>query len=92
MPQLAGAIGAPGPATLDLDGEVCVFDEGLISRFERLRGRPSDQTATPPIFMAFDCLWVNGHDLRDEGLHLRRDHLVEMVVTELACSLSPSDL
>jgi bifunctional non-homologous end joining protein LigD len=78
-PGLVAAIASLSPTTLVLDGEVCVFDERLISRFEWLRARSKDQTATPPIFMAFDCLWVNGHDLRAEGLHVRRDQLEEMV-------------
>jgi bifunctional non-homologous end joining protein LigD len=58
---------------------VCIFDSQLISRFEWLRARPSDQTATPPIFMAFDCLWLAGDDLRDQGLDRRRERLEQMV-------------
>ena len=51
------AIASLSPATPILDGEVFIFDERLISRVEWLQARPSDETATPPIFMAFDCLW-----------------------------------
>src|SRR5215831_5840776 len=79
FPQLVAAIASLSSSTLILDGEVCIFDERLISRFEWLRARPKDQTATPPIFMAFDCLWVNGHDLRNQELHARREQ-VEGVV------------
>ena len=59
------------PATRILDGEVCLFDDRLISRFEWLRERPKAETATPPIFMAFDCLWVAGRDLREQDLQLK---------------------
>jgi len=73
------AIASLSPATLVLDGEVCIFDERLISRFEWLRDRPTEETATPPIFIASDCLWLAGHDLRDQGLDLRRERLEQVV-------------
>lgn len=38
--ELAAAIRALPPATLILDGEVAIFDEQLISRFEWFRKRP----------------------------------------------------
>jgi ATP-dependent DNA ligase len=55
--ELAAAIRALPPATLILDGEVAIFDDKLISRFEWFRKRPEDVASTPPIYMAFDCLW-----------------------------------
>jgi bifunctional non-homologous end joining protein LigD len=79
FPGLVAAIASLSPATLVLDGEVCIFDERLISRFEWLRARPTDETATPPIFIAFDCLWVGGDDLRDQGLDRRRERLEQVV-------------
>src|SRR5712664_657400 len=54
FPALVAAIAALGPSTLILDGEVCLFDRDLISRFEWLRHGKSPDVATPPIFMAFD--------------------------------------
>ncbi|HET8530004.1 MAG TPA: hypothetical protein VFO08_02575, partial [Methylomirabilota bacterium] len=44
--------------TLILDGEVAIFDDQLISRFEWFRRRPEDVASTPPIYMAFDCLYL----------------------------------
>jgi hypothetical protein len=35
---------------LILDGEVAIFDDHLISRFERFRKRPEDAASTPPIY------------------------------------------
>jgi bifunctional non-homologous end joining protein LigD len=58
-----------------LEGEVAVFDEQLVSRFEWLRGRPSNELATPPMFMAFDCLHFEGRDLRQLPLRERRAEL-----------------
>ena len=45
----------------------------LISRFEWLRHRAPDDLATPPLFMAFDCLRVRGKDLRNRPLYVRRN-------------------
>ena len=59
-----------------LDGEIAVFDKALVSRFEWLRGRPKDDAATPPIFIA-DCLFARGKDLRERALRLRRNVLEE---------------
>jgi len=52
FPELAAAVGALGVPTLLLDGEIAVFDRQLLSRFEWLRGRPADETATPPTLAA----------------------------------------
>jgi len=68
FPELARAVGELEPPSLVLDGEITVFDRQLISRFEWLRGRPKDDTATPPLLMAFDCLYARGKDLRKRGV------------------------
>ena len=73
--ELAAAIRALPAMTLILDGEVAIFDDTLISRFEWFRKRPEDVAATPPIYMAFDCLYVEGHDLRELPLRERRAEL-----------------
>jgi bifunctional non-homologous end joining protein LigD len=55
FPELVGALDGLKPKTFTLDGEVAVFDQGLISRFEWLRGRPNEP-ATLPVYIAFDIL------------------------------------
>jgi bifunctional non-homologous end joining protein LigD len=77
--DLAAAIRALPPVTLILDGEVAIFDEQLISRFEWFRKRPEDVTATPPVYMAFDCLYLDGRDLRAAPLRDRRAELERMI-------------
>lgn len=75
--ELANAVRALAPETLILDGEVAVFDERLISRFEWLRhGKKAPGVATPPMFMAFDCLFVDGVDVRPRELRARREALL----------------
>jgi hypothetical protein len=72
--ELAAAIAALKAATLILDGEVCVFDKNLVSRFHLLDRLP-DELCTPPVFMAFDYLHVHGLDVRGLPLHRRRNML-----------------
>ena len=44
FPELVAALGALPARTLILDGEVCIFDPQLISRFEWLWRRPTGET------------------------------------------------
>jgi bifunctional non-homologous end joining protein LigD len=77
--ELAVAVGDLEPPTLVLDGELPVFDRLLVSRFEWLRGRPKDETETPPLLMALDCLYARGKDLRKRALRVPRTVLEELV-------------
>jgi bifunctional non-homologous end joining protein LigD len=75
FPALVAAIAALPPSTLILDGEVCIFDERLVSRFEWLRHGKPPGVVTPPVFMAFDCLHAADRDLRELALRARRERL-----------------
>lgn len=55
------------PRTLLLDGEAVAFDARLVSRFQLLQ--KGDE---PVVFAAFDCLYVDGEDLRERPLGERR--------------------
>ncbi len=79
FPELATAVAALRASTLLLDGEVAVFDPSLISRFEWLRRRPKSETATPAIYMVFDCLYARAKDLRERPLRIRRQVLEDEV-------------
>jgi bifunctional non-homologous end joining protein LigD len=67
-----------GPSLI-LDGEIAIFDSQLVSRFEWLRTRPKDAVMTPPMYMVFDLLALDGTDLRPRPLHERREALEELV-------------
>jgi bifunctional non-homologous end joining protein LigD len=84
FPELAAAVAGLEPPTLLLDGEIAVFDQHLVSRFEWLRARPKDDTATPPLLMAFDCLYARGKDLRTRALRVRRNVLEDASLAESA--------
>ncbi len=47
-----------------LDGEVAVFDERLVSRFDLLSEPDATVLATPPVYVAFDVLYALRQDLR----------------------------
>src|SRR5262249_54051288 len=76
---LAAAVARLAARTLILDGEIAVFDAALLSRYEWLRERPQDETATSPMLMAFDCLYARRKDLRDRPLRIRRQVLEEEI-------------
>jgi hypothetical protein len=82
FPGLVAAFQTLPAFSLILDGKVYRFDERLVSRFEWLRRRPNDETATPPVFVAFDCLYAHRQDLRDRPLRVRRHVLEAEVASE----------
>jgi len=87
FPGIVAALRKLDAITLILDGEVAVYDQQLVSRFEWLRHRPTGQVATPPIFMVFDCPQLEG-DLRAEPLRVRRRQ-VEFVLDGAPAELLP---
>ncbi|KEC74893.1 ATP-dependent DNA ligase [Rhizobium leguminosarum bv. phaseoli CCGM1] len=70
-------------ATAILDGEAVVFDEQGRSDFGRLQqslgGRGGKRMSREAVFMAFDLLYFDGHDLTETELTARR-HLLEGLV------------
>src|SRR5262249_824051 len=68
FPEIAKAIAHLPARTLILDGEVCVFDEGLVSHMHLLMEPPEDTLVTPPVFMALDCLYKRGGTTSGRGL------------------------
>jgi bifunctional non-homologous end joining protein LigD len=70
--DIARAMGALKAKTLILDGEVAVFDENLVSHLGYLRGAPEEKLLTPPVFVAFDCLYASGKNLMGQLLKRRR--------------------
>jgi bifunctional non-homologous end joining protein LigD len=74
FPEVAAAVARLRAPSLILDGEVAVFDESFVSHLGYLRagGREGERLLTPPMLIAFDCLWARGKDLRPEPLRRRR--------------------
>lgn len=59
-----------------LDGEVVVLGVDGVSSFDDLHSRKHDNEAQ---FYAFDCLALNGDDLRQLPLHMRKTNLEEVL-------------
>jgi bifunctional non-homologous end joining protein LigD len=79
FPGIVAAIRELDAPMLVLDGEVAVFDEKLLSRFEWLRHHAPPEVATPPIFIAFDCPVARGKDLRERPLYVRRNVIEDLL-------------
>jgi ATP-dependent DNA ligase len=75
---LATAIASLPASMLLLDGEVTAFDEHLLSRRAFL-GPDRAALVTPPIYIAFDCVYAAGRDLRDHPLGARRATLERLI-------------
>ena len=69
--EVADAIRRLPATSLILDGEVARFGKQLVSRFHLLH-EETGELATPPVFVAFDCLWSRGRHLRQAPLGDRR--------------------
>jgi bifunctional non-homologous end joining protein LigD len=71
---VAYAVRALQHQTLLLDGEVVAFDPRGVSRFQLLQNLASN-----PHYAVFDCLYVDGRDLRAEPLESRRAALEKIL-------------
>jgi bifunctional non-homologous end joining protein LigD len=83
FPKIAEAISSLRQATLLLDGEVVVFDRKRISRFQLLQ-----QSKGEAVYAVFDCLYIDGRDLRREPLSARRNVLERVIPSSGALLLS----
>lgn len=72
--RITRTIRALQPKTLLLDGEVIVLDQKSISRFQLLQRGGADA-----LYAAFDCIYLNGRDLRGEPLSYRREALEKSI-------------
>jgi len=69
---IAAAVAKLAARSLVLDGEVAIYDEKLRPRFDWLREPDANAVATPPLFMAFDLLHLDGRELTGRPLRDRR--------------------
>jgi len=84
FPALVQALAALSSADFLLDGEIAIYDQALVSRFEWMRARPKDALATEPVYMVFDLLELGGKDLRGMPLWQRRNMLEALVTGQRA--------
>lgn len=77
FPAVARAIRGLSSTTALLDGEVIILDRKNVSRFQLLQQGGRDAR-----YAVFDCLYLNGQDLRHQPLSHRRTVLQEIVAGE----------
>src|ERR1700749_1032137 len=82
-PKVAEAIARLKANTLALDGEIVIFDEDKVSRFQFLQ-----KSEGQPTFALFDCIYRDGKDLRKAALSERRAALEQSVKPSLNLILS----
>jgi bifunctional non-homologous end joining protein LigD len=84
FPSIAAAARQLGVHTAILDGEAVVLDTSGRSDFGALQtslgGRGGKRTSTESILMAFDLLYLDGHDLTGAELSVRRHLLEDLIV------------
>jgi bifunctional non-homologous end joining protein LigD len=73
--EVAAAVAGLRAPTLILDGEIAVFDERLVSHLAYLRSSRERPVLTPPVLVAFDCLFARGKELMRQPLQKRRSAL-----------------
>lgn len=85
FPTIAAAAAALPVGTAIIDGEAVVLDEQGRSNFTKLQqslgGRGGKRVAAEPLYMAFDLLYFDGHDICRMDQEDRR-HLLEELVGE----------
>ncbi|GAC1411194.1 MAG: hypothetical protein NVSMB64_20820 [Candidatus Velthaea sp.] len=85
FPELAAMSGAFTSLPIVVDGEICILDEHGRSSFQALQSRDkrfaggAAPAKTPVTFVAFDCLYADGRDLRDEPLEDRKTRLERLL-------------
>ena len=79
MPAVARGVGGLKVEGAILDGEVVVLDADGQSNFAHLQAAFEEGAAHPFTYYVFDLLHLNGHDLRAEGLAVRKQLLAQML-------------
>lgn len=82
FPEIERGARELGVATAILDGEAVMYDEQGRSDFNLLQaslGGPTGKKTSPAQFVAFDLLYLDGHDLQKTELRVRRHLLADLI-------------
>jgi bifunctional non-homologous end joining protein LigD len=78
FPAIGDALRELADVDFVLDGELVVFDEKGVSRFQLLQRRGID-SRTRPVYAVFDCLLSRSRDILRQSLGERRARMQELV-------------
>jgi len=82
FPEIERGAKELGVATAILDGEAVMYDEQGRSDFNLLQtslGGRSGKKTSPAQFVAFDLLYLDGHDMQNTDLRVRRHLLADLI-------------
>ncbi len=82
FPEIERGARELGVATAILDGEAVMYDKQGRSDFNLLQaslGGPTGKKTSPAQFVAFDLLYLDGHNLRETELRVRRHLLADLI-------------
>jgi bifunctional non-homologous end joining protein LigD len=80
FPQMAGLANAWKSIPIEVDGEICALDAHGHSSFQALQ--EAAKTKKPLVYVAFDLLYADGRDLRDEPLETRKKILEGLIADD----------
>jgi bifunctional non-homologous end joining protein LigD len=80
FPQMAGLARAWKSIPIEVDGEICALDSHGHSSFQALQ--EAAKTNKPLVYVAFDLLYADGRDLRDEPLEARKNVLHGLIADD----------
>lgn len=79
LPHVVSALQTLDCKQCALDGELVVFDAQGHTRFDLLQQQFSHPTASDTCLVAFDLLWLDGEDAREDTLHERKATLARLL-------------
>ncbi|MGJ7492335.1 DNA ligase D [Variovorax sp. ZT4R33] len=91
LPELVRALGRLGLRSAWLDGEIIVQGEGDAPDFQALQNAFDRRSTASIVYWIFDLLFVDGEDLREQAVELRRDRLATLIGEDLAPQLRFSE-
>ncbi len=79
FPEIRDALAQLEVRSAIFDGEVCAVKKSGVTDFQALQGALHDGKATGLVYYVFDLLYVDGKDLRNEPLSVRKKLLAEVL-------------
>ncbi len=91
FPGIAEAFAQLPAKSAILDGEAVVEDENGVSSFSALQDALSERQAANAVLYAFDLLYLDGYDLRDAILDVRKETLAKLLSAKRHATLRYSE-
>lgn len=80
FPQMEGLSDAFASVPIEVDGEICYLDKQGRSSFQELQ--EAAKTRVSLVYVAFDLIYADGRDVRNEPLERRKELLQQLIGNE----------